>query len=1336
MKSHIHTRIIGWLSWVGLCLGLAALAQAQATTSLHGQLTDPSGAAVAGAVVRLASPATGFARVTSSDATGVYEFQQLAPGTYTLTVTAKGFAVSRVANLTLLVNEPATVNLSLKLAAASTAVEVQGATAPLINTTDATLGNAFNTVQLTQLPIADRNVVELLSLQPGVVYTGDKQLKSDYDTRTGAVNGIRSDQSNVTLDGVDVNDQNNGYAFTSVLNIPPDSVQEFRVTTADPNADSGHSGGAEVAFVTRSGTNQFHGSLYEFNRNTNLSANDFFLKTAELTNGLPNQRPQLIRNVYGFTLGGPIKKNRLFFFANYEGRQDRQQASVERTVPSAQLRQGFISYVPADPSTCPSGHPAIAGITCYITLSPADIQAMDAVNSSSNPRPDGGGQGIGVSPDMLKYLQAYPMPNDLSVGDGLNFVGYRFAAPTPAGFDTYITRLDYNITADGSEKLFWRGQLQNFKQNSAPQFPGMPPATTDLDDSRGSILGITSVISPTAVNSFEWGYIRQGLSTAGDLLTSRIIIRNLTSLYATSRTHSGIIPVHNLVDNFSWIKGNHTLQFGANVEWTRDNRLSLENSFSDAVTNADYGDTAGFANHVNPSTGEPSPLDPVTIGKPQVDPSFQNSYDFPLVGLMGILTEGDGVYNFNRTGAALAQGAPVKRNYAINEYEFYGQDAWRVTPNLTFTYGLRWTLEQPPWEINGEQVTPCVTQSYGSVCENQNLADWFNNTGALAQQGKPASAAGEVSYQLGGPVNHGPGYWGWDYKDFAPRIALAWSPDFGDGFLSRIFGKKGTASIRGGYSIMYDHFGTATVNTFDATGAIGLSTDISNAAGVITVQSAPRFTAFDQLPAACPSFTLTDMANGCIFGPTPVGQFPAPAPQAFAIAWGLDSTLKTPYAHMFNFSIGRQLTPRTSLQLSYVGSIGRRLMMEDDLAMPADVVDPASKMDYFTAAKALSMLAAANTPAQQVQTIPYWQNLFSNIAPNLASPGVDQNGNPLPPALTIAGWNYGPTNANGAQTYVNIPTVTQYMYSLYANNLHNETTALAIFDSFPNPANANSGPFTYFHDQFSSLYAWRSIGTSDYNALQASYNVRAGDVNAQFNYTYSKSLDEASDAERVGAWGGLGGNIINAWDPYALRGRSDFDTRSQISANWVWELPFGRGKWLGSGAGNWLNGVIGGWQLSGDYRWTTGFPVNVANGYQWPTDWQLGGEAMLIGAAPKTQHTDNVVDSSGHGEGPNMFPDPAAALAAFRPDWPGESGMRNVINGDGMFNIDSALAKTFNVSEGKALQIRVAAFNLTNTVRFDAQQNPPEIDQSSSFGKYTDTLVQPRFIQLGLRFTF
>jgi hypothetical protein len=202
----------------------------------------------------LTEPATGSQRTTTSNAAGLYQFLDVPPGNYRLEATANAFAPYLVSNVTLVVKTPSTLNIQLQLAGVKTSVEVEGQ-APLINRTDASLGNTLENDQISELPIADRNVIQLLSLQPGVAYLGN-QVDADTDTRSGAVNGLRSDQSNVTLDGIGVNDQNNGYAFTSVLNVPPDSVQEFRVTTANANADSGYSSGAQVALATKSGTNR------------------------------------------------------------------------------------------------------------------------------------------------------------------------------------------------------------------------------------------------------------------------------------------------------------------------------------------------------------------------------------------------------------------------------------------------------------------------------------------------------------------------------------------------------------------------------------------------------------------------------------------------------------------------------------------------------------------------------------------------------------------------------------------------------------------------------------------------------------------------------------------------------------------------------------------------------------------------------------------------------------------------------------------------------------------------------------------------------------------------
>ena len=289
-----------------------------------------------------------------------------------------------------------------------------------------------------------------------------------------------------------------------------------------------------------------------------------------------------------------------------------------------------------------------------------------------------------------------------------------------------------------------------------------------------------------------------------------------------------------------------------------------------------------------------------------------------------------------------------------------------MTPRLTLTYGLRWVLEAPPYETNGYQVAPCV-EAAGGGCTNQNVADWFNHTAQLASQGMSANSAGEISFVLGGPKNNGPGLWNWDHKDFSPRIAVAWAPDTGDGWVSKILGKKDEFSIRGGYSITYDHFGIPIVNSFDQHGSFGLSTDLGNPAGVVTVAGAPRYTCLTPgssgqscLPAPCASLN----GPSCLFGPTPSGGFPVtPSNTAFAINWGLDQTLKTPYAHVFNFSLSRQITSRSSLQVAYVGTIARRLPMQVDLAMPANLTDPSSKTTYFQSATILSKAAAAGTPA-------------------------------------------------------------------------------------------------------------------------------------------------------------------------------------------------------------------------------------------------------------------------------------------------------------------------------------------------------------------------------------
>ena len=1244
---------------------VVALAWGQASTSLRGIISDPTGAVIPNAKVTLSNTATGSERTATSAADGNYEFLQVLPGTYRLVVESEGFRKLQRENVQLLVNSPATVNVSLEVGRRTDTVSVT-AEAPLLNTTDASLGIAFNENQVKQLPFESRNVVDLLSLQPGVAYTGNRpDIDLNVDTRSGAVNGAHSDQSNVTLDGVDVNDQGNGYAFTSVLPVTLDSVQEFRVTTTNYNADQGRSSGAQVSLVTKSGSNAFHGSAYEYNRNTATSANDYFIKFAQLGSGEKNQAPKLIRNIFGGALGGPIKRDRAFFFLNYEGQRDRQEESVVRTVPTATLRQGIVQY-PIDPSEG-------GGIQ---TLLPDDLTAMDPL-------------GLGPNSVVLNFFQSYPMPNDTSVGDDLNFSGYRFPGPVQRRFDRYIARLDYKLTSSGNQSLFWRANLLNASNQGIPYLPGGSSLRSTPDYSKGFVLGHTAILRPTLVNNFRWGFTRQSHAVLGNSDQPWIIFRGLNETaiqqnFAYSRGFT--FPVHNFVDDVSWVKGRHSFGFGANLRFIRNKRFSLENSFPSGSTNASWLDTAGLANTGNP-------LDPPVNGYPTVDPDFNNSFDFPAMALLGIVSEADAVYNYDRSGNAFPLGTPTHRNFGADEYEIYFQDSWRIKPNLTLNLGLRYELFSPPWETTGLQVAPSVS-----------LGKWFEQRGINGAKGIPSNQDPLVSFDLAGPANGKPGFYDWNKNNFSPRVAIAYSPRPSWGWAKRLFGDADKTSIRAGFGIVYDRIGSGLLNTFDRNGSFGLSTNLTNPAGIQTVESAPRLSGLNDVPAS-----ITVPAAQHVDFPQ---EFPSTLDSGgFAIAWGLDNSIRTPYSYMFDFSISRELPKNFSIEAAYVGRIAHRLLVQQDLAMPLNLVDPKTGIDYFTAASRLSELGDAGYRTPDVtdslvgSTAAYWTNLFGpgpypladeSLTPSAAQAAFDLFGDPV----------------NGL--------------------LHNETTALFYLDLFGYPATPVAGLNSFYNPQYSSLYAWRSRGNANYHGFQLTVRRRFGQgAGFDFNYTLSKSVDLSSDAERIDWVGGLGGQVINSWNHKQLRSVSDFDTRHQFNSNWVVEMPFGRGRHWGRDSHGALDAVIGGWQVAGLFRWTSGFPFSIANGYTWATNWELGGWALPHGKPPQTKTTKT-------NDGPNAFANPKAALDAFRYARPGESGMRNILRGDGFFNIDMGLSKRWKMpyAENHSLQFRWEVFNITNSVRFDVQSHLSELDASSEFGNYTNLLTNPRVMQFALRYEF
>lgn len=1312
-------------------LGMSSLAEGQAATSLRGTITDTSGSTIAGAKVVLANAESKTERVTTTGEQGEYQFLFVPPGTYSLAVTASGFRPYEAKGVQLLVNTPATVNAQLTVGAVSEVVTVTSEQ-PELNLVDASIGNSFDETQVKQVPLEGRNVPDLLSLQAGVAYTGnrpdlqDPSVK-DQDTRNGAVNGARSDQSNITLDGVDVNDQANGYAFTSVLPVTLDSVQEFRVTTTNYGADQGTGSGAQVALVTKSGSNGFHGSAYEYLRNTFTSANDPLIKAAEIADGEPNQPLKLNRNIFGASVGGPIKKSRAFFFLNYEGTRQREEDSEVRAIPTVAMRDGVIRYLCAVPSMCPGG--TVSGYTGtytvapgYFGLSPQDITNLDPWTALGVP-------GAGPNQVMLNYFnQTFGnlTTNDFSAGDGLNYSGYRFAAPIKIDNNVVVARLDYHLDAAGRHTLFWRGEGQDLDNPQEPFLPGTPPEQTVVDHSKGFALGYTTVLSTTKVNNFRWGLTRQSYGVVGDTDQNWNTFIGLDQGLAYS--HNYQLPLQNLVDDFSWTKGTHSLQFGGNVGFARNPRVSYLHSNNEGLGTTSWMSPTGFAD-------SGSPLDPTMGGFPEVDLSFKSGYDRPMIGMLGIVSDVVGNYNFDKSGNLLAQGTPMNRNYALNWYEMYAQDAWRVKRNLTITYGLRWSLFPPPWETNGLQAASSFS-----------LGKQFATNVANMKQGLGYTSEPAISFIPGGPANNGPGFYSLSKANFAPRISVAYSPHPSSDWGRKIFGDSDKTSIRAGFGEVYDRPGFQLLNTFDQNAPGGFAYTLQNTCcqvGIDDAADVPRVTNLNLVP--------TQNRNGVVFlTPPPSSQFPQTIGlNSEANLWGVDDTLKTPHSYAVDFSIARELPNHFSLQLAYVGRFGGKLLTQRDLDQPLDIVDPASKIDYYAAATALSKLGRQGYTTSQITdslvgpTAAYWHDVLPGLNNGATSYESYCGGSIVPGSAgliqAVYDVYYNPNCAYVGNEVVGLADIDLYGY-LGDNGAHPPYTNPLFFNGPPGLLGNGAGK--YFNNQAISAYAWSSVGNSNYNALQATLRKQfSNGVQFDLNYTFSKSIDITSTASRVGFAlvgyqniGLVGSRLENDFNPNVERAVSDYDLTHQINANWIADLPFGRGKRFASGGGTAEDAVIGGWQLTGVARWTSGFPFSVDVGQNWPTDWQYTGLAELTGPKPKTG-----VYRQANGS-VTLFADPAAAQSEFTIPFPGSGGSRNILRGPGYAGLDMGLSKRWRFVESQSVQFTWQVFNVLNLVRFNAQglgSQVTSIEQApTQFGTYPGLLTQPRVMQFALRYEF
>ncbi len=1238
----------------------ASSSHAQDLASITGVVSDASGAVIANANIMLANDSTGVAYKAVSNSVGSYTIANVSPGPgYKITFTASGFKTVVITGIYLSETNTRTQDARLTVGAEAQTVEVSAAAENVtLNTTDATVGNNFQVSELNDLPVANRDSPAALFLQqPGV-------------TVQGAVTGARTDQSNVTLDGLEMNDNATGQFGAIVGNAPVDSVQEFRGVTADPLASSGQGSGGQFELVTKSGTNSFHGAAVEYHRDTDTQANNWF------NNNSGTPRPQLIRNQFGGNVGGPIWKKKAFFFFDWNSRKDTLSNIVDRTVPigtnTSGYRGGQLSYVNTSDS--------------ITTLDAAHVAQLD-------PNHVGWDQA-----ELSLFQKRYPVANDLTgdVGDLINTAGFRFNAPFPFTENDYVEKIDF--TLNDKMKFFGVGHVaRESATESAIQFPGDPATYPFFDHSYAWAVGNTWTISNNKLNQLEYGetfedyefnviYNPQG--------ANQYAFSGLSGPYAGgNNSQARTYPIPVIRDDFSWEKGRHSFTFGGTFKWDTPNEFAAEDYNFPSVGITGNTHLTGLTANLRPS---------------DIDSGSTAPFDSAFTTALGVFAAVNSNFNYNNKAAALPQGSGLDLNYRYYETEVYFGDTWKITPDLAISYGVRYQNYTVPYETKGEEAITNLNNN-GTTSKFSWDTYWTDREKQSAAGNQDPNGIPLLQFIYGGKVNHQPSYFNASNKMFAPRFAVAYTPGFD---------RKSVFSLGGG--IVYDH---SLINALQfqqlQTSYVFESSNV-NLFGVggnptATLQTAPRFSAITTPPPAPAAPNVV----------TPFIPFYDPVDGPYGLPNGefnlmMDTNLKTPYSIQFNAGFEHEFPEGFLLKIDYVGRLGRRLLAVADGSQLLDFPDTSggstqsmgagmAAMDtQFHQNKNLSALKAINALSPQP-----W---FEDMVPNL---------------VAYTNGNYGTSFTNNTQAlaYLFYPLpqrgdFADYIQALSASGLLGYNVGMA--------------------SQFGSNSVWTNKGSSVYHGMLVTLHKNVGHgLRFDLNYTWSHSIDNTSNIANAIASSNGFGFICDVQRPRECRGNSDFNLTSELNGNFIYELPFGRGKDFGASIPFWANEAVGGWELSGLPTWHSGFVYN-ATSNAFVSSFANDAPATLI--APP-----GVLKAKVHGGEGNpvyAYSSPTQALAAFNGPTGFVVGSRNNLYGPGYFDLDLGLGKTFPIYEDKVnLKFRCDAFNALNHPSFNGPNDGPngsvslsadDITQAEGipFGTITSTASGARVLQGALRLEF
>jgi hypothetical protein len=1297
---NLMRRVFVLMAVIGIMLGVVLPSQVSAQTnlaSLNGTVTDATGAVVAGASVKLQNPQTGITLTTQTASDGGYRFVDVPPGPgYALTVSKTGFETLVQNAIYLPTATAATKDAQLAVGQVTQTVEVTANTGSVtLNTTDATIGSTMDMNAVANLPDEFRDDPSaLLRLQPGVTSaqtTSGNAITSNIDpnhTRDGSVAGARADQNNIVVDGIDATDQRTGQSFSTVGAIPVDAIQEFSTQIAEPPPAYGGHSGATTLITTKSGTNNWHGSAYEYNRTAATEANTFF----NALDGVP--RLALVRNQFGGNVGGPVLKDKLFFFFEYDGRRDASAESVTQIVPMNHAKLGQIAYInnsgdgsagPSNPCKGARLSSADTATPCISIASAAQVAGFDPCTANPGACTGAGFVSGGPAPLILGlFKNRYPTPNDFAAGDGINTAGLLFNAPAPLTENGYLAHIDYNLSANN--KMFGRFDIRNEQtvNNNVGvlpiQFPGDALTATEALRDRGWVFGDTWTLTPSLVNNFTYGETRQNIAfpvnapQAGTLYELTFFGASEGNGFATpydrQTSQAFVAPDPSFRDDLTWTKGKHTIQFGAEFNPSKV-RSALINDFA-FIQEGLGGAITGFNSSFRPANIS---TDPNTHASANWDNFFG--------GDLGLIWNYQIAINYNAAGTALPSGSGSKRDWRINSIAGYGQDSWRLRPDLTVTFGLRYQYQDAPYEVHG------IEAQFLNTNVNQIVAARIAN--GSAGVATPTSTP-LLTYSEAGKANSKPPLYNADKADFSPRLALAWNPSYSNGLLGKMFGDHKTV-IRAGGDLIWDESVVYAITNFEDQSNYLFGNTLANEPNqgntnlVNVLETDPRMNSISKFPVP---YTAPAFSN--------------PLTPAAIFNDGIDPQLHTPYAITATFGLQRELPGGFQFEGDYYGRFGRRLMLLADVSQTMNFTDPASKQTLAQAFSTLEVDSRANNgaglPAASVPNQPFFENQISAALGGSCQSKIGSS-------------------------------CTNAVYTSQFTSLQNGATG-EIMASLPFNPNVGLTP-QFFVDAPAA-----NKGFSDYNALFATLRKRlSNNLQFDFNYTFSHSIDNGSTVgnENGNFESGDTSVMCDVTNNRACRGNSEFDLTHQVSADFVYDLPFGRGqRFLGS-ANTFLNEAIGGWQISGIPTWHSGFAFTANNTSIALYDTvSLAADTGMLFTGTKSQVKQNIhMDSLGNVQ---MFANPTNAASAFSVVTGLQSGDRDTLRGPHYSNLDLAVSKSFPLPNEKyKFKIVAQAFNVFNHPNFGL---PDTGTTDSNFGVITGLIGEEpsRVMQFAARFDF